>query len=87
MLAENHPSEAIVDWAEHTQIVQHAQDRPWHYVQAPHLASESYKPACHCHKPVNLVRYPCEDGVGYVYVGQCNRCQAITWSFLECAGK
>jgi len=80
-------NEAIVDWAESSQLVKYAKDRPWYNVQSPSIATEFYQPPCHCKKAVRINRYTCEDGAGYIYLGQCDWCQAIIWSFMECKGK
>lgn len=77
MLAAKQPSEAVVSWAEEASLVKNAQDRPWYYESSP-----SFKQSCRCKKKgVELTKYVCEDNAGYVYLGQCKRCQAIIWSF------
>lgn len=87
MLTENQPNEAVVDWAESCKLVQYAKDRPWYYAPPPHVSSEEYQLVCRCNILVKLISYACENGVGYIYVGQCKHCQIIMWSFLECEGK
>lgn len=87
MLTDNPPKEVLIEWAGNSNIVKHAMDRPWFYSEPPIFATEAYQPPCRCHKAVKLVRYPCEDNAGYIYIGQCERCQTIIWSYLECSGK
>lgn len=87
MLTENAPKDILIEWAEQSKIVTFAKDRPWFYAQPPLFASEFHDPICRCHRATRLNKYPCEDGAGYIYIGQCTRCQTIIWSFLECSGK
>lgn len=88
MLTDQQPAEALIDWAHQQKVVSFALDRPWFRAEPPIFATEAYQPPCRCKKEsVKLQRYACEDGNGYIYVGQCARCQTIIWSFLECAGK
>lgn len=87
MLTAQPPADILIDWAAQTKIVNHAHDRPWYHTEPPLSATEFYQPPCRCSAAVKLLKYPCEDGAGYMYLGQCSRCQTIIWSFLECAGK
>jgi hypothetical protein len=87
MLTEQQPSDALIKWAENAKIVKNAMDRPWFQAESPMFATDSISPACRCHTAVKLVRFPCADGAGYIYLGQCTYCQTIIWAFLECSGK
>lgn len=87
MLTEQLPSEALIQWTKDSKIVQNAFDRPWFHAAPPIFATEMFKPPCRCHTAVQLNRYPCEDGAGYIYIGQCTYCQTVIWTFLECMGK
>lgn len=87
MLTEQPPAEVLIEWAGKSKIVKNGMDRPWYHADPPIFASDVFQPPCRCHTPVKLVRYPCEDGAGYIYIGQCGYCQTVIWSFLECAGK
>lgn len=86
-MLDQHPSEALIDWAEQIGVVKLAQDRPWFYTEPPEVAWEHHEPKCTCKKPVTMKKFPCEDNNGYVYIGQCGRCEKIIWTVLECAGK
>lgn len=83
MLAANQPSEAMVNWAEEVDLVKHAQDRPWYYAEPPIFITNTYEQSCLCRQVVSLQKYVCEDNAGFVYVGQCTKCQAIIWSFWD----
>jgi hypothetical protein len=87
MLTAKQPSEEIVKWAEETNLVKYPQDRPWYYTNPPISIINEYKKQCRCKKkgmkPAILNKYICEDDAGFVYVGQCPRCQAIIWSFWD----
>ena len=83
MLIVKQPSDAIINWAEETNLVRYAQDRPWYYAQPPIHVKNEYKKQCRCRKSAILNKYICEDNAGFVYLGQCQRCQAIMWSFWD----
>jgi hypothetical protein len=87
MLTDNAPTDILIEWAENSKIVKFGKDRPWFYAKPPSFGIEHYQPHCRCHTVVKLGRYPCEDGAGYMYVGQCTYCETIIWSYLECSGK
>lgn len=87
MLTEKPPSDVLIIWAGESKIVAHAMDRPWFYAEPPLFATDMFQPPCRCQRPVKLNRHPCEDGGGYIYIGQCKYCQTVIWSFLECLGK
>ena len=81
MLTENDPSEPILEWA--ASIVYNAFDRPWFYAEPPLMAIEYYQPPCRCSRAVKLHRYICDDNSSYVYLGQCQKCETIIWSYKE----
>ena len=87
MLTDQTPSEVLIKWAADTKIVKDGMDRPWFYAEPPIFATEAYHPPCRCHTAMKLGRYHCEDGTGYIYLGQCTYCETVIWSFLESPGK
>jgi len=87
MLTEQCPSDVLIKWAETANIVHDAMDRPWFHANPPVFLSEIYPTPCRCHTMVKLTQFPCEDGGGYIYLGQCDYCQTAIWSFIECSGK
>lgn len=86
MLTDNAPADVLIEWAENSKIVKFAKDRPWFRAEPPLFGVDHYQPRCRCNTAVKLGRYSCEDGAGYMYIGQCTHCETIIWSYLECSG-
>jgi hypothetical protein len=79
------PSYELVRWAcAFADDPQFPADRPWYLAPPPPWDVSSWENLCHCGKqPVRVQRYPCDDGVRCVYLGQCSRCQSVIWTFRE----
>jgi hypothetical protein len=80
-MIEQIPSDPILDWS--ITFVNKPYDRPWFYTDPPLFAVDFYKPPCRCKKAVKLQQHPCEDDGGFMYLGQCELCETIVWSFKE----
>lgn len=81
MLTEQIPDEALVEWSQ--TFIKSAKDRPWFSTKPPMVAVDIFEPKCRCNITVKLVKYDCEDNAGWIYLGQCRRCETIIWSYKE----
>jgi hypothetical protein len=81
MLSEHDPSEQILEWS--VNYVANSFDRPWFYAEPPLMVIEYYQPPCRCSRAVKLHKHPCEDEAGCIYLGQCEWCETIIWSYKE----
>jgi hypothetical protein len=79
------PSDALVYWACQSAIsLKMAADRPWFQAPPPPVSGAYWEYLCRCRRePVRVKRYPCEDGLGWLYLGQCRRCETVIWSYRQ----
>lgn len=79
------PYDELIQWACRSVASLHLPaDRPWYWAPPPARNLPHWEYQCHCRRlPVRVRRYPCAGGKGWIYLGQCHRCQAIVWTFLE----
>jgi len=81
--AEPQPSDALVLWACHFAFgLQMPADRPWFLAPPPPADVKHWEYQCHCRRgPVRVRRYLCHNRKDFLYLGQCERCQAIIWAY------
>lgn len=79
------PSDELVVWAGDPVIgIRLPADRPWYHAAPPTYSTDTWEYLCRCRKePVRVVRYPCEEMRGSIFLGQCHRCEAIIWAYRE----
>jgi hypothetical protein len=83
LTAQVPPFEELVEWACHPACGLHVPaDRPWYAAMPPPRDTPYWEYRCHCQRlPVRVKRYACVGGKGWIYLGQCKRCQAVVWTF------
>jgi len=80
MLTENEPDPELIEWS--ANFVNNPFDRPWFYEEEPPLvAIDCFQPPCRCSRAVKLHKHDCEGNSGYFYLGQCEYCETIIWTF------
>lgn len=86
--SEEEPSFALVDWADNQArefvSLKMPWDRPWFCAAKPpaNLKASSWEYKCRCQQsPVRVHRFNCEGGKGFIWLGQCNRCEAVLWVY------
>jgi len=83
------PPDELVNWAcEAIASLCLPADRPWYLAPPPPMCSQHWEYLCRCgRQPVRVTRHACVDGQGYIYIGQCRRCQTVIWSYqqVECS--
>lgn len=81
------PSSALIDWAAQEAVgIRLPLDRPWYQVPSPASNdNQILRFPCRCGDgklgEVESRQYQCEDDQGYVYIGQCRRCEALFWAY------
>jgi|GraSoiStandDraft_15_1057317.scaffolds.fasta_scaffold148131_2 hypothetical protein len=77
----------MLEWAVQVGI-RHAADRPWYFCNASQFGKRlrctmrcPMHPADHAR--FRVTRYPCNDGQGWLWLGQCPTCEAVCWSYAE----
>jgi predicted SprT family Zn-dependent metalloprotease len=79
------PYEELIQWAcRSVSRLYMPADRPWYLAPPPRRNVPHWEYQCHCRRqPVRVQRFQCVGGNGWIYLGQCPRCQAIVWSYLD----
>jgi hypothetical protein len=76
----------LVAWAEVVGIHAPA-DRPWYFIPAPKADASGVWRRCPVHherhERLILSRHPCNDGTAWMWIGQCPRCEAVSWAFVR----
>jgi hypothetical protein len=77
------PSDALILWAcRYAEDILLPADRPWFMAPPPPLNVEHWEYLCRCRRePVRVRRYLCHHGQGYLYLGQCSRCETVIWGY------
>ena len=77
----------VLAWAVQVGI-RYAADRPWYFCNAGQFGKRA-RCTTRCpmhpsdHPRFRVRRYPCNDGQGWLWLGQCPTCEAVCWSYAD----
>jgi hypothetical protein len=77
----------VLAWAVQVGI-RHAADRPWYFCNSGQFGKRA-RCTTRCpmhpsdHARFRVTRYPCNDGQGWLWLGQCPTCEAVCWSYAQ----
>jgi len=79
----------LVKWAEEFALdIKHSMDRPWKMgiiVPNPDYPPEVPASCCSFSPSLKMKRYTCNNNKDYLYLGQCEKCEAISFAYAEAA--
>lgn len=76
------PADALVRWADQMASVYCAADRPWFWAPPPMRPAPYWEYQCRCRRgPVRVKSFPSADRCETLYLGQCQRCETLIWTY------